>query len=160
MEYVWLILAIVGSVAGVIGAVLPVLPGQLISYASLWMMWLYDKGCVSATNLWVMGILMVVVTVLDYIAPAWMTKLGGGSKRSMYGATIGTIAGLFFVPWGIIFGPFLGALIGELTTNAPFTKALKVASLSFLAFILTTGLKILYSIGIITTIVMALWEQF
>jgi uncharacterized protein YqgC (DUF456 family) len=89
-----------------------------------------------------------------------MTKLGGGSKRSMYGATIGTIAGLFFVPWGMIFGPFLGALIGELTTNAPFTKALKVASLSFLAFILTTGLKILYSIGIITTIVMALWEQF
>ena len=101
---------------------------------------------------------MVAVCVIDYIAPIWITKLGGGSKQSMWGATIGLIVGLFFAPFGLIIGPFLGALVGELTTDASLGQALKIAALSFIAFLLTTWLKLIYGIAIITMIVIALWD--
>lgn len=158
MEYVWIALAIICGVVGLIGAVVPVIPGSIISYAALWLMWLSDSSYVSSASLWIMGALMVAVCVIDYIAPIWMTKLGGGSKQSMWGATIGLIVGLFFAPFGLIIGPFLGALIGELTTDASLAQALKIAVLSFVAFLLTTGLKLIYGIAIIVMIVMALWD--
>ena len=158
MEYVWIALAIICGVVGLIGAVVPVIPGSIISYAALWLMWLSDSSYVSSASLWIMGALMVAVCVIDYIAPIWMTKLGGGSKQSMWGATIGLIVGLFFAPFGLIIGPFLGALVGELTTDASLGQALKIAALSFVAFLLTTGLKLIYGIAIIVMIVMALWD--
>lgn len=158
MEYVWIALAIICGVVGLIGAVVPVIPGSIISYAALWLMWLSDSSYVSSASLWIMGALMVAVCVIDYIAPIWMTKLGGGSKQSMWGATIGLIVGLFFAPFGLIIGPFLGALVGELTTDASLGQALKIAALSFIAFLLTTWLKLIYGIAIIVMIVMALWD--
>ena len=158
MEYVWIALAIICGVVGLIGAVVPVIPGSIISYAALWLMWLSDSSYVSSASLWIMGALMVAVCVIDYIAPIWMTKLGGGSKQSMWGATIGLIVGLFFAPFGLIIGPFLGALVGELTTDASLGQALKIAALSFIAFLLTTWLKLIYGIAIITMIVIALWD--
>ena len=158
MEYAWLVLAIICAVVGLVGAIVPMLPGPPVSYVALWMIWLRDENSVSSTNLWIMGILMVVVSIIDYVAPIWMTKLGGGSKKSMHGATIGLIVGLFCGPWGLILGPFIGALIGELMTNCGFTKALKVASLSFIAFILTTGLKFFYGIAVVVMMVMVFWN--
>lgn len=158
MEYVWIALAIICGVVGLIGAVVPVIPGSIISYAALWLMWLSDNSYVSSANLWIMGGLMVAVCVIDYIAPIWITKLGGGSKQSMWGATIGLIVGLFFAPIGLIVCPFLGALVGELTTDASLGQALKIAALSFIAFLLTTWLKLIYGITIITMIVIALWD--
>jgi uncharacterized protein YqgC (DUF456 family) len=57
----------------------------------------------------------------------------------------GLIAGLFFFPpWGLIIGPFIGAFIGELMESASKGKALKVALMSFVGFVLTTGMKIIY----------------
>ena len=158
MDYAWLVLAIICAVVGLVGAIVPMLPGPPVSYVALWMMWLRDENSVSSTNLWIMGILMVVVSIIDYVAPIWMTKLGGGSKKSMHGATICLIVGLFCGPWGLILGPFIGALIGELMTNCGFTKALKVASLSFIAFILTTGLKFFYGIAVVVMMVMVFWN--
>ena len=58
----------------------------------------------------------------------------------------GLSAGLFFFPpWGLIIGPFIGAFIGELMTHATTDKAFKVAMMSFVGFLLTTGMKIIYS---------------
>ena len=157
MEILLILLAIIFAIVGLLGAVLPVLPGPPVSYAALWMVWLLDSSQVSSPALWVMGILMVIVSVIDYIAPVWLTKLGGGSKKGTFGATIGLVFGLFFMPWGIILGPFLGALLGELSTSSSFGHALKVASLSFLAFLLTTGFKLIYGIGAIIMTVVYLW---
>jgi hypothetical protein len=63
------------------------------------------------------------------------------------GSVIGTVAGLFFfAPYGLIIGPFVGALIGELLADASLGKALRVALLSFVAFLLTTGLKLILAV--------------
>ena len=148
MDYVYLILAVLCALLGLAGTVLPVLPGPPISYAALWFMWLRNPQDIPV-SLWIMGILMIVVSVLDYVAPIWLTNKGGGSPSATRGATAGMIVGLFFPPWGLLLGPFLGALLGELLTHAPAGKALRVALLSFVGFLLTTGFKLAYGVAVL-----------
>ena len=157
MEYVWLTLAVVSALVGLAGALLPMLPGPPVSYVALWMLYLYDKGSVSSTSLWVMGVLMLVLTIVDYFAPVWLTKIGGGSKQAMQGATAGLLVGMFCGPVGMIAGPFVGALLGELFAKTPAHQAFKVAFYSFLAFILTTGLKFFYGIAVVCMVAIAMW---
>ena len=149
----WLLSAPVGLA----GALLPMLPGPPVSYVALWMMYLYDKQCVSSTSLWVMGILMLLLTIIDYLAPVWLTRIGGGSKQGMRGATAGLLVGLFCGPVGMIVGPFVGALLGELFAKTPTNQAFRVALYSFLAFILTTGLKFFYGMAVLFMLVAAMW---
>lgn len=154
MEILIILSIIILAVVGLLGGVLPVLPGPPISFAALLLMWIVGGYDVSTTQLWVTGILMLLLTVLDYVAPIILTKIGGGTKAGEKGATVGLFLGLFFMPWGLIVAPFLGALIGELFHSPDFSKALRVASLSFIAFLLTTGLKLIYSIVIIIMLIM------
>jgi len=86
----------------------------------------------------------------DYILPVWATKKFGGSKRGVWGATIGLIIGIFFFPpIGLIVGPFVGAFIGEISSNQNQSKALNSAIGSFIGFLMGTGLKFAVS-GVIT----------
>lgn len=153
METWLLVLGALFAIAGLAGAVVPALPGPPLSYIALWMVWLYDSAKVSVTTLVVAGLLMVAITILDYVAPIWFAKKGHGSKAGIRGATAGMILGLFFGPLGLIFGPFIGALVGELLVNTPFSTALKVALMSFVAFLMTTAIKIIYSVAIIVMFV-------
>ena len=153
MEYWFLILGAIFAIIGLVGAIVPALPGPPVSYITLWMMWLYDSTKVSVTTLVVAGILMFVITIIDYVAPVWLTKYGNGTKAGVRGATVGLILGCFFPPFGLMLGPFIGALFGELLVNTPFTTALKVALMSFLSFILTTALKVIYGIGVVIMLV-------
>ena len=153
MDCLFLILGVLFAIIGLAGAIVPALPGPPISYLTLWMMWLYDSAKVSVTTLVVAGILMLVITILDYVAPVWLTKYGKGTKAGIRGATAGLILGCFFPPLGLILGPFIGALLGELLVNTPFATALKVALMSFLSFILTTALKVIYGIGVVIMLV-------
>lgn len=149
MEYWFIILGAIFAIIGLVGAIVPALPGPPLSYITLWMMWLYNRDEVSTATLVVMGILMILITILDYVAPVWLTKFGKGTKAGIRGATAGLIIGFFFGPLGLIFGPFIGALVGELLVSTPFATALKVALMSFLAFLLTTALKVIYCVAVI-----------
>ena len=149
MEYIFLILGALFALVGLAGAVVPALPGPPLSYVTLWMMWLYNREEVSLQVLVVAGVIMVIITVLDYVTPIWLTKKGQGTKAGIRGATAGLIVGIFFGPLGLILGPFIGALVGELIVKTPFSTALKVAFMSFVAFLLTTALKVIYCVAVI-----------
>ena len=86
----------------------------------------------------------IVVTVLDYIVPSWITAKTGGSKAAARGTLVGLFLGLiFFPPWGMIAGSFIGALVSEIIFNgSDLQKSLKPAFGSFLGFLLSTGLKL------------------
>ena len=146
METLLIILALVCCIVGLLGSILPALPGAPISYVALLLLLPCEGAAISTTSLWVYGIFLAIVSILDYVAPVWLTNVSGGSKQATRGSMIGLVVGLFvFPPWGLIFGPFVGAFIGELMANSSKGKALKVALMSFLGFILTTGVKIIYS---------------
>ena len=141
-----IILALVFGIVGLAGSILPALPGAPLSYIGLLLLLLCDGADISSASLWAGAIFLVIVSVLDYIAPIWLTNASGGSKQATRGSVIGMVAGLFFFPpWGLIFGPFIGAFLGELMVQATTGKALKVAMMSFLGFVLTTGMKLIYS---------------
>ena len=77
----------------------------------------------------------------ELLGPGGGSKYSGGSKWGNWGCIIGTLVGLLFLPWGIILGPFLGAVIGELLGNKEFSQALKSGVGSLLGFIFGTLLK-------------------
>lgn len=142
MDYVLLSLGIVLVILGLLGCVLPVIPGPPLSFAALLLVHFTSFGNISTNVLIVTGIAAAVVTILDYVFPVWATKKFGGSKRGVWGATIGLVVGLFlFPPFGIIFGPFVGALVGELTAGQTHNQAIRSAFGSFVGFLLGTGLK-------------------
>lgn len=149
-----IILAIVLALSGIIGAIVPAIPGPPLCFASLLIAYFTCPDYVSTELIiWMLG-LTIFVSVLDYVAPIWLTKLGGGSKAAIWGSTLGLFAGLFFMPIGLIIGPLAGAFIGEMMNEASLGKATKVALMSFIAFLLTTGFKLVLS-GIMTFYTMA-----
>lgn len=142
MDIFWLIVAIVLMIAGIAGSLLPVLPGPPLSYAALWVMQLRSAPPFSIKLLLIFLGVTIVVTLLDYWIPVYGTKRFGGTRYGVWGCTIGLIAGLFFPPWGIVLGPFAGALVGELAGNANANHAFKAAMGSFLGFLFGTLLKL------------------
>ena len=155
MDVVYIVVSFVCAFIGIIGSVLPVLPGPPLSYVGLVLLYFCTDATVSIPLLIIMGVLMAVVTVFDFIAPAWMTKLKDGSKSASNGALVGIIVGLLFGPWGVIFGPFIGAFIGELTVSSSKGKAFSVALMSFYAFLLTSGVKLIYGAVVLAMIMYA-----
>jgi uncharacterized protein len=143
-------LAVLGTalvLVGFIGSILPVIPGPPISWVGLlllkWTDYITDHGEAYGNALWILLFFVVVVTILDYVVPIMGTKKYGGSKRGVWGATIGVVVGLFFGPPGIIIGPFLGAYIGEITTGKKERDALRAAWGSFVGFLLGVGMKLM-----------------
>ena len=144
METLLIILALVFAIVGLLGSILPALPGAPLSYVGLLLLLPCEGADISNTALWVDGIFLAIVSILDYIAPVWLTNISGGSKQATRGSMIGLVVGLFFMPLGLIIGPFVGAFLGEMSTNATTGRAFKVALMSFIGFLMTTGMKIIY----------------
>ena len=158
MEYIIVILAIVAGCTGIAGALIPALPGPPLSFVGLLLLLLCDNNEIGIAPIVTAGVMAVVITILDYVAPLWLTKKKGGTKYGMWGAAIGMVAGIFAGPLGIVLCPFIGAFIGELMAKSPTDKALKTAFISFAAFMLTTGIKFVYSTSILIIIIVEGWK--
>ena len=158
MDILLIISAVVCAIIGIVGSIVPALPGPPVSFVASLLLD-FCTGCdISFQSLAVYGVLAAIVTVVDFVAPVWLTKKSGGSKAATRGATIGLVLALFTGMWGVLVLPFLGALLGELSTGSASAKAVKVASYSFLAFILTTGVKMVYSFVMIAKVVSSAWH--
>jgi uncharacterized protein YqgC (DUF456 family) len=130
--------------AGIIGCVLPVIPGPPLSYAALILLsiaWKWEAF--TPTLLIVLGLCTVVVTVLDYLLPILISKKKGAGKAGIWGSLIGMVAGIvFFPPFGVIIGTFVGAVLGELIFSNRPDSALKAGWGVFLGTMLGIVLKL------------------
>ena len=146
MEIVLLILGFIFLLAGLVGAVLPALPGPPLSYAGLLLLHWSGRAGFSPAFLWIWAGIAVVITVMDYFLPSMMAKQFGGSRTASIGSFLGLVAGIFvFPPWGMIIGPFIGAFFGELLHKRSSAGAFKAALGAFFAFIVGTGAKLIAS---------------
>ncbi|MDR1723077.1 MAG: DUF456 domain-containing protein [Tannerella sp.] len=129
---------------GLVGSILPVLPGPPLSYFGLLLLHFTERVQFSAFQLVVWGILVVMTLLADYMLPVLGVKRWNGSKWGNIGCVIGTVIGIFFFsPWGIIIGPFTGAFLGELLLAKKESKdALKAGFGAFLGFLLGTVFKL------------------
>lgn len=146
MDYVLIIFGALLMIGGILGGVLPVLPGPPLSYAGLLLLHFTERYQFTPRFLLIWGVVTAVVYLLDYAIPAWGTKRFGGSRRGVWGSIIGLVIGLFFFPpFGIIIGPFLGAVVGELSAGKTSDAAFRSGFGSFIGFILGTLMKLIAS---------------
>lgn len=163
MEYFILLLGFCLILIGIIGSVLPVLPGLPISWLGLLSLF-FVKGI--AANYWLLGLTLfftLVITIIDYFIPAQGTKKFGGTKYGIWGTNIGMLIGFFLpIPLGFLIGAFVGAFIGEYVYSKQTQQAaLKAAFGSFMGFIAGTFMKVFYGLlllGIYFYLVIENWK--
>lgn len=141
MDILLITLGILCLIIGLAGCLLPVIPGTPIAYTGLLLLHFTDKVHFTTSQLLIWLFIVILLQVLDYFIPMLGSKYSGGSRWGTRGCFIGTLAGLFFMPWGIILGPFLGAFIGELLGGRETSQALKSGFGSVLGFVFGTVLK-------------------
>lgn len=139
-------------IIGIIGTILPVLPGAPLAYLGLIVFKFSDDCTYGWLTIIFAGLFVLIGFLMDYFLPSYFTKKLGGTKYGIWGSVLGLIVGLFFPPIGFIIGPFIGAFLGELIISKSTTKlALKSAFGSFIGFMVTTGydmILVLIFIGI------------
>lgn len=148
MLVVLLILACLFVLVGIIGCIVPVLPGPSLTWLGLLLIHFTKYAEFSFSFFVITGLITLVITFLDYVLPSWVVKKKGGSKFGERGALLGGIVGVFFGPIGILAGPFLGAFSGELLANykqLDLAATFNVALSSFMGFLLSTGIKLVWS---------------
>ncbi|WP_294629338.1 DUF456 domain-containing protein [uncultured Bacteroides sp.] len=143
LDILLMVISALCLLVGLVGCIVPMLPGPPVAYIGLLILHFTDKVEYTVSQLTVWLLLVVVLQVLDYFTPMLGSKYSGGSKWGNRGCIVGTLAGLLFLPWGILVGPFLGALIGELLGNKEFSQALKSGFGSLVGFMLGTLMKLL-----------------
>ena len=143
MDTLLSILAIVFGVVGCIGCIVPILPGVMLAFVGYLCLYFCSYSDISVAWLVVFGVLTLIVSVLDYLLPSYMTKKFGGSKAGERGAMAGVIGGFLLGPVGVVVGPFVGAVVAELINDgSDRQRAFKSGLGSFLSFFVGTGIKL------------------
>ena len=154
MEIALIILGIIFLLVGLIGSILPALPGPPLAFGGVLLLLLVDSAQIEMANnsytwLIILGIITLLITVLDYFMPIWGAKKFGGTKAGTRGSTIGLIVAviLTFITSGlgallILAGPFVGAYLGEKNAGQTKEVALRSAKGSFLGFMAGTFMKV------------------
>lgn len=151
MDYIFLIIALVLLVVGIAGSFLPGLPGPPFSWGGLAFVYACNVVPLNYYILSITFVIMIAITILDFVIPSQGTKRFGGTKYGVWGTNIGLIIGLILpIPMGVILGPFLGALVGELVYDKnDMNRALKAAFGAFLGFLISTAGKIIFGLALL-----------
>jgi len=160
MDIALIVIGTILVLVGILGSFLPVLPWPFLSYIALILLRIVEKDSITIQSLIIRLIVIIIITILDYVIPIIWTKKMWWTKRWTRWATIGLIVWMFVLPilsisiwpfwlFGIIWWPFFGALIWEKLNNNP--HALRAAFGSFLWFLAWTLIKL------VVTIIMAVY---
>jgi len=145
------ILAVVVGVIGIAGSVIPGLPGPPLGWLGMLLAYLAKgtngSGDPMTTKLLVIWLIItVIVSILDYVIPAYFTRLTGGSKVAARGAIAGLFIGLFVPPIGIIVGTLLGAFLADFfIEDKGAWESFKSSIGAFMGFLGGTGIKLIAS---------------
>lgn len=146
---VFCVFALILGLVGIVGSIIPALPGPPLSWAGLLLVYFSgQRGVADPMTLRFLMIWLavtVIVTIFDYFVPAWFTKVTGGHKAASVGAMIGLFIGMFS-PFGIILGSLAGAFLGEfLFEKRGVWDSFKASLGAFLGFMSGTGAKLIVS---------------
>lgn len=136
-------LAIVLIVGGLIGLVLPALPGPVLLFAGFVVgAWAEDFRYIGIETLSVLGVLAVLAYVADFVAGSLGASRYGASRYAVIGAAVGAVVGIFFGPIGVLLGPFAGAVLGELLARKTLRDASRAGFGATLGMIIGTAAKL------------------
>ena len=140
--FLWL-LAVALIVVGVVGTVLPAIPGATLVFAGIALAaWIGDFARIPVWIVVVAGVLAALTWVIDFAAASVGAKRVGASPWAIAGAALGTIAGVFTGLVGLLFLPLAGAAIGEFLAERDLLRAGKVGLATWLGIVIGTALKV------------------
>jgi uncharacterized protein YqgC (DUF456 family) len=143
---------------GLFGSLVPALPGIPLAFAGIWLAAAADHY--QHIGLWwLLGIAAVgaVGLALDLLAGALGAKRAGASPRAVWGALLGSVIGIFFGLPGLLLGPFVGAVVGELSTGKSVQRSTHVGLSAWLGLIFGTIMKLVSCVTMIMLFGAAWW---
>lgn len=147
MDIVLYALAFALIAGGLVGAVLPTLPGIPMIFGGIWLAAaLDDYQHLGSFWLIVLGILAAFGVAMDFVAASLGAKRVGASKLAIWGASIGTFIGMFLGLPGLILGPFVGALVGELVSSKSVLRSAHVSVSTWLGLLFGALVKLVLSV--------------
>lgn len=156
VEILLYVLAAVLIVIGTIGTILPALPGVPIVYVGMILAaWTGDFSHIGWPTLTILGVLTAIAVIVDLLASVLGAKRVGASGWALFGAAAGTVIGLFFGIIGLILGPFVGAVAGELIAGSTLKRSTHVGIGAWLGFIFGTLARIALCFTMIGVFVVA-----
>lgn len=145
------VVALVLMILGIIGSVLPIVPGPMLSFVGLLVYYIFQENEILTLGpilFFASG--MLVLVVADYLFPLLGVRFLGASKKGQWGAVIGAILGIvFFPPLGIFIGALLGAIIGEVYHGKELPEAMKVSIGVVTGSVVAIFLQVIFSLSVI-----------
>ncbi|MGB2831583.1 MAG: DUF456 domain-containing protein [Methylotenera sp.] len=152
MDWLW-VLAIGLVILGVVGTLLPMLPGTPLVFAGLLLAaWLGGFAKVSVFVVVIIGLIAALAWGVDFVASIITAKKVGASKQALWGTAIGGFVGIFAGIPGLIIGPAIGAILGEMLTHQDASRATTVGLAAGLGFVLALVVKI-----VLTTVMLGIF---
>ena len=149
MDFIIIIIVILLLLIGLIGCIIPALPGPPISFSGLLLFHFFTSYNLEEDTLWLLAAVVVAITFLDYWLQVYGVKKFGGGIKAINGTIIGLVLGLFFLPFGVIIGPFVGAFLGaKMEAKEDTNRSIKIALGALAGFLGGTVLKFAVSIYI------------
>ncbi len=144
MEIALIITALLLALIGIIGCIVPGLPGPPLNYISILLIqWSFSPFSNEFLFWW--AVIVLAVTLLDYFLPVWVAKKIGASREGVIGSLIGMLAGFIIPPVGIILGLIAGAVIGDLIAGKRLHEAVYSGLGTAFGTLLNTGFKLIVS---------------
>jgi uncharacterized protein YqgC (DUF456 family) len=157
LDIVLYTLAAVLVLAGLAGAILPVLPGVPLIFGGLWLAaWVDGYQHAGLWTLLAIAVLGALAMLLDFVAGMLGAKRVGASGAAVWGALLGTVVGIFFGLPGLLLGPFVGALAGELSSGGSVLRSAQVGVGTWIGLLLGTLAKLVLSFAMIGVFAFAL----
>ncbi len=151
MDIIFLV-ALLLMIGGIVGSILPIIPGPILSFAGLVVYYVFQENEVLTLGpVLFFGLGMLFLVIADYLLPLLGVKFVGASKSGQWGAVIGALLGIaFFPPLGIFVGALAGAIIGEIYHGKEFSEAMKVAIGVVAGSVVAIFLQVCFSLSVIT----------
>ena len=155
-----LIIGVILCLIGIVGSFFPIIPGPMTSWLGLLVINLTEAIPFKVEFLIITLIVAILISIFDYIIPILGVKKLGGSKGGLFGASIGLLLGLIIMgPLGLIFGPFIGAVSGEMINKKNFNDSLKPALGSLIGILIGSGIKFCLSLVYLFFYLETFWEN-
>lgn len=138
---IWILL-----ILGIAGAILPMVPGPILTAVALLLALM--SGQINGALYWFFVVSGIMIFLIDFFMPAYLTKKSGASKRASNGALIGMILSLFTGP-GLFLGAFIGAFIGEFSMNSDATKSARASIYAVLGVFSGMAIKLFYTLAML-----------
>jgi uncharacterized protein YqgC (DUF456 family) len=157
LEIVLWVIAVAMIAAGLVGTVVPALPGIALIFGGIALAaWIDGFARISGWTVVVLGVLAAVAIAADYLSGVLGAKRAGANRLAVVGAAIGVVAGIFAGVVGIVVFPFLGALIGEFVAQRDLRQAGRVGVATWIGLVVGTAIKVAIAFTMIGIFVVAL----